>query len=54
MTVAVPQSMHGYARDKFDIWFTQPGGRTTRQAVLARDGRDVQDKPDGGRPASGS
>ncbi|UXY25143.1 HNH endonuclease family protein [Streptomyces sp. HUAS TT20] len=54
LTVAAPHSMDGYARDKFDIWSTQPNGCTTRQAVLARDGKDVQDKPDGCQPASGS
>ena len=54
LTVAAPHSMDGYARDKFDIWSTQPSGCTTRQAVLARDGKDVQDKPDHCQPASGS
>lgn len=46
--------MDGYARDKFDIWSTQPDGCTTRQDVLARDGKDVQDKPDHCQPTSGS
>ncbi|MFF4846057.1 hypothetical protein [Streptomyces collinus] len=46
--------MDGYARDKFDIWSTQPGGCTTRQAVLARDGKDVQDKSSSCQPESGS
>ncbi|MBP2055879.1 hypothetical protein J2Z21_008895 [Streptomyces griseochromogenes] len=54
LTVAAPHSMNGYARDKFDIWSTQPDGCTTRQDVLARDGKDVQDKPDHCQPASGS
>ncbi|MFJ9822192.1 DUF1524 domain-containing protein [Streptomyces sp. NPDC101151] len=54
LAVAVPHSMDGYARDKFDIWSTQPDGCTTRQDVLARDGKDVQDKPDHCQPASGS
>ncbi|MGW2707092.1 GmrSD restriction endonuclease domain-containing protein [Streptomyces sp. NPDC001340] len=54
LTVAPPHSMDGYARDKFDIWSTQPDGCTTRQDVLARDGKDVQDKPDHCQPASGS
>ncbi|ANP51070.1 hypothetical protein J2Z21_009624 [Streptomyces griseochromogenes] len=54
LTVAVPHSMNGYARDKFDIWSTQPDGCTTRQDVLARDGKDVQDKPGHCQPASGS
>ena len=54
LTVAAPHSMDGYTRDKFDIWSTQPGGCTTRQAVLARDGKDVEDKPDHCQPASGS
>ncbi|MFD9821587.1 GmrSD restriction endonuclease domain-containing protein [Streptomyces violascens] len=52
--VAVPHSMDGYARDKFDIWAEQPGGCTTRQAVLARDGKDVVDKPGSCQPSSGS
>ncbi|TVZ84833.1 HNH endonuclease family protein [Streptomyces sp. BK340] len=54
LTVAAPHSMDGYARDKFDIWSTQPDGCTTRQAVLARDGKDVQDKPGSCQPTSGS
>ncbi|WP_432172034.1 HNH endonuclease family protein [Streptomyces sp. 1222.5] len=54
LTVAAPHSMDGYARDKFDIWSSQPGGCTTRQAVLARDGKDVQDKPSSCQPESGS
>ncbi|MEU0008051.1 hypothetical protein ABZ079_28260 [Streptomyces sp. NPDC006314] len=54
LTVAAPHSMDGYARDKFDIWSSQPGGCTTRQTVLARDGKDVQDKPGSCQPASGS
>ncbi|GAA3139885.1 HNH endonuclease family protein [Streptomyces echinatus] len=54
LTVAAPHPMDGYSRDKFDIWSTQPGGCTTRQTVLARDGKDVQDKPDSCQPASGS
>ncbi|WP_251091369.1 HNH endonuclease family protein [Streptomyces sp. Caat 7-52] len=54
LTVAAPHSMDGYARDKFDIWSSQPGGCTTRQTVLARDGKDVQDKPGSCQPSSGS
>ncbi|MBJ6636814.1 HNH endonuclease [Streptomyces sp. DHE7-1] len=54
LTVAAPHSMDGYARDKFDIWSTQPDGCTTRQTVLARDGKELQDKPDHCQPASGS
>ncbi|MFD8376916.1 HNH endonuclease family protein [Streptomyces sp. NPDC059688] len=54
LTVAAPHSMDGYARDKFDIWSSQPGGCTTRRAVLARDGKDVQDKPSSCQPESGS
>ncbi|MFG2795022.1 DUF1524 domain-containing protein [Streptomyces sp. NPDC048419] len=54
LTVGTPHSMDGYARDKFDIWATQTDGCTTRQDVLARDGKDVQDKPDHCQPASGS
>ncbi|MGW1807129.1 HNH endonuclease family protein [Streptomyces sp. NPDC002078] len=54
LTLAPPHSMDGYARDKFDIWSTQPDGCTTRQDVLARDGKNVQDKPDHCQPASGT
>ncbi|MDX2591911.1 HNH endonuclease [Streptomyces sp. WI03-4A] len=54
LSVAALHSMDGYARDKFDIWSTQPGGCTTRQAVLARDGKDVQDKSSSCQPESGS
>ncbi|MBJ7004817.1 DUF1524 domain-containing protein [Streptomyces sp. CRPSP2-6A1] len=54
LTVATPHSMNGYARDKFDIWASQPDGCTTRQDVLARDGKNVEDKPDSCQPASGS
>lgn len=54
LTVAAPHSMNGYARDKFDIWASQPDGCTTRQEVLARDGKNVQDKPGSCQPASGS
>ncbi|KOV58772.1 HNH endonuclease family protein [Streptomyces sp. MMG1121] len=54
LTVATPHSMNGYARDKFDIWASQPDGCTTRQEVLARDGKNVQDKPGSCQPASGS
>ncbi|MEU9125945.1 DUF1524 domain-containing protein [Streptomyces sp. NPDC048506] len=54
LTVAAPHSMDGYARDKFDIWSKQPDGCTTRQEVLARDGKNVQDKPGSCQPASGS
>ncbi|MBL1090006.1 MULTISPECIES: GmrSD restriction endonuclease domain-containing protein [Streptomyces] len=44
LTVAPPHSMDGYARDKFDIWAKQPDGCTTRQDVLARDGKNVGDR----------
>ncbi|KUM96184.1 hypothetical protein AQI95_42690 [Streptomyces yokosukanensis] len=54
LTVATPHSMNGYSRDKFDIWASQPDGCTTRQEVLARDGKDVKDKPGSCQPASGS
>ncbi|KOV58796.1 HNH endonuclease family protein [Streptomyces sp. MMG1121] len=54
LTVATPHSMNGYARDKFDIWAAQPDGCTTRQEVLARDGKNVKDKPGSCQPASGS
>ncbi|MBX7554944.1 DUF1524 domain-containing protein [Streptomyces sp. NPDC004232] len=54
LTIATPHSMNGYARDKFDIWAKQPDGCTTRQEVLARDGKNVQDKPGSCQPASGS
>ncbi|MEU9480402.1 hypothetical protein [Streptomyces sp. NPDC048191] len=46
--------MDGYARDKFGIWSTQPDGCTTRQDVLARDGKNVHDKTDRCQPESGS
>ncbi|MER6047934.1 HNH endonuclease family protein [Streptomyces sp. NPDC001793] len=54
LQVAAPHSMDGYSRDKFSIWSKQPDGCTTRQEVLARDGKDVQDKPGGCQPSSGS
>ncbi|MYU02787.1 DUF1524 domain-containing protein [Streptomyces sp. SID8366] len=54
LTVATPHSMDGYARDKFDIWASQPDGCTTRQEVLARDGKNVQDKPGSCQPSSGT
>ncbi|MGW3915008.1 hypothetical protein ACWEBX_26285 [Streptomyces sp. NPDC005070] len=54
LTVAAPHSIDGYARDKFDIWSTQPDGCTTRQDVLARDGKNVQDQPNSCQPAGGS
>ncbi|MFD5818357.1 DUF1524 domain-containing protein [Streptomyces sp. NPDC127038] len=54
LTVAAPHSMDGYARDKFDIWSSQPDGCTTRQDVLARDGKNVEDQPNHCQPASGS
>ncbi|MHB9856610.1 HNH endonuclease family protein [Streptomyces krungchingensis] len=54
LTVATPHSMDGYARDKFDIWSTQPDGCTTRQDVLARDGKNIEDQADGCQPSSGS
>lgn len=53
LTVAAPHSMDGYARDKFDIWAKQPDGCTTRQDVLARDGKGVVDGSDKCQPASG-
>ncbi|MGW0886452.1 hypothetical protein [Streptomyces sp. NPDC002671] len=46
--------MDGYARDKFDVWSTQPDGCATRLDVLARVGKDVQDKPGSCQPSSGS
>ena len=54
LTVATPHPMDGYARDKFDIWASQPDGCTTRQKVLARDGKNVQDKPGSCQPSSGT
>ncbi|MFG2437907.1 DUF1524 domain-containing protein [Streptomyces sp. NPDC048508] len=54
LTVAAPHSMDGYARDKFDIWASQPDGCTTRQDVLARDGHNVQDHANSCQPSSGS
>ncbi|ARF53906.1 HNH endonuclease family protein [Streptomyces gilvosporeus] len=53
LTVATPGSMDGYARDKFDIWAKQPDGCTTRQDVLARDGKDVSDGSKSCQPTSG-
>ena len=54
LTVATPHSMDGYARDKFDIWASQPDGCTTRQEVLARDGKDIEDEPGSCQPSSGT
>ncbi|MGM9337645.1 GmrSD restriction endonuclease domain-containing protein [Streptomyces murinus] len=54
LTVATPHSMDGYARAKFDIWASQPDGCTTRQEVLARDGKDVEDEPGSCQPSSGT
>ncbi|MEU6587640.1 hypothetical protein ABZ923_00085 [Streptomyces sp. NPDC046881] len=53
LVVEAPHSMDGYARDKFDIWSTQTDGCTTRQTVLARDGKDGENKPSSCQPASG-
>jgi hypothetical protein len=54
LVVAEPHSMHGYSRDAFDVWSTQPGGCTTRQKVLARDGERVMDRNGDCQPESGS
>ncbi|MEV0281693.1 hypothetical protein AB0I22_35640 [Streptomyces sp. NPDC050610] len=54
LTVAAPHPMTGYARDKFDIWAHQSDHCTTRQDVLARDGKDVVEGPDHCQPTSGS
>jgi hypothetical protein len=54
LTVGTSHSMTGYSRDLFDIWAGQPDGCTTRQDVLARDGRDVVEGGDGCQPTSGS
>ncbi|GHF46231.1 HNH endonuclease family protein [Streptomyces morookaense] len=51
--MAPQHSMTGYARSKFDIW-AKHGHCTTRQAVLARDGKGVVDKPGSCQPAKGS
>ncbi|MEU5212656.1 DUF1524 domain-containing protein [Streptomyces sp. NPDC020742] len=53
LTVATPGSMDGYSRDKFEIWAKQPDGCTTRQDVLARDGKDVSDGSSKCQPSSG-
>lgn len=34
--------MRGYSRDRFPHWSTQPDGCNTRDAVMRRDGTDVQ------------
>ena len=54
LVVAAPRSMDGYSRDAFDVWSTQPGGCTTRQKVLARDGEHVVDQDGDCQPESGS
>jgi len=42
LTVAPPQSMRGYSRDRFPHWIEQPDGCSTREEVLKRDGTGVQ------------
>ncbi|WP_433177353.1 HNH endonuclease family protein [Actinoallomurus sp. CA-150999] len=54
LTVASPHSMTGYARSKFSIWAKQPDGCTTRQDVLARDGKNVVEGSNNCQPTSGS
>jgi len=54
LIVAAPHSMDGYSRDAFDVWSTQPDGCTTRQKVLARDGKHVVDQDGDCQPESGS
>lgn len=46
--------MTGYSRDAFDVWATQPDHCTTRQDVLARDGKNIVEESDGCQPSSGS
>ena len=54
LVVADPHRMDGYSRDAFDVWSTQPGGCTTRQKVLAREGKRVVDRDGDCQPESGS
>lgn len=54
LTIGTPHSMNGYSRDAFDVWATQPDGCTTRQDVLARDGKNVVDGDNHCQPVSGS
>jgi hypothetical protein len=42
LTIAAPQSMAGYSRDRFPHWSQQGNGCDTREFVLKRDGRSVQ------------
>ncbi|MFH8792820.1 HNH endonuclease family protein [Streptomyces sp. NPDC017941] len=42
LTVRAEGSSDGYSRDKFPHWSTQSGACNTREVVLKRDGRDVQ------------
>jgi hypothetical protein len=42
LTVAAPQSMAGYSRDRFPHWSQQGNGCDTREYVLKRDGKSVQ------------
>jgi hypothetical protein len=42
LTVAAPQSMAGYSRDRFPHWMQQGNSCDTREFVLKRDGRSVQ------------
>ncbi|MFJ6697566.1 HNH endonuclease family protein [Streptomyces sp. NPDC091272] len=42
LTVSAEGSSDGYSREKFPHWSTQSGACNTREAVLKRDGRDVQ------------
>jgi hypothetical protein len=42
LTVAAPQSMAGYSRDRFPHWSQQGNSCDTREFVLKRDGRSVQ------------
>ncbi|MFI5618077.1 DUF1524 domain-containing protein [Streptomyces sp. NPDC051567] len=42
LTVEAPHSMAGYSRAKFPHWALQFGKCDTREVVLARDGKDVE------------
>ncbi|QKW06265.1 HNH endonuclease [Streptomyces sp. NA04227] len=42
LTVAAEGSLDGYSRDKYPHWSGQDGSCDTREAVLKRDGKDVE------------
>ncbi|WP_158884688.1 HNH endonuclease family protein [Amycolatopsis anabasis] len=53
LSVAPDGPLDGYDRDKFPHWIDQDGSCNTREAVLKRDGKDVQTGSDC-YPTSGS